>query len=317
LRAANPANNRIVRLFELEPPLNPYADDRVKIVGVTLYGELANSKAIAGYHMLTEAKRLGKLEGIHTLAVPTSGNFGSTLAVLAGELGIEHVEIYVRKDAPRAKTDATAILPGTSIRGYDPKTENGLMLAEKSAQEAGVLFFNQYGDWSNVEAHITHTGPAIWFATRAQVTVVVAAAGSGGTLGGVGLFLKMQNDRIVTVRAVVAPGEEIPAGRTLAQIKKDVTLPLAPDAFNFTLECHREAALRQAIALGSQIPARPGPTSGEAYQVALDWVAEMKQAGTLDNYRNKHGDVYVAVLLPDSIELYAERITGSLDYSKV
>jgi len=318
LRSADPANNKIVRLFFLESPLNPFARDRVKIVGATLYGDLPNAKAMAGFNMLAEAKRLGKLDGIHTLVVPTSGNFGSVVGMLGPEFGVENTLLYVKKDAPPGKIHTSAILPGVSIFSYDPsKGQNGLRLAREKAMEPGFYLVNQYEEWSNVEGHFGNTGPAIWNETQGLVTVLVAAAGSGGTLGGSGLYLKQQNRNIATVRAVVAPGEEIPAGRTIKQITDDVTIPFPPGTFDFTLECRRKDALRNALALGTQVHARPGPTSGEAHQVAIDWVAQTKQAGDLDRFRNVHGDVYVVVLFPDSIELYAERLTGSLDFSNV
>jgi cysteine synthase len=149
------------------------------------------------------------------------------------------------------------------------------------------------------------------------VTVLVAAAGSGGTLGGAGMFLKGKNERVKTVRAVVAPGEEIPAGRTLKQVEEIVTINYPEGTFDYTVPCGREAAFMGALSLGKQIFARPGPTSGEAYQAALAWVAAQKAADALDASRNARGLVHVVFICPDSIELYAERVSGSTNYEQV
>mgnify|MGYP006278728039 CR=1 FL=1 len=318
LRSADPQVNSLIRLYRLDPPLNPFTKNRIVIDAAVAYGDLPNVKMIPAFHMLAKALENGRLDGVHTIVEPTSGNFGSSVGLLASAFGIEHTVLYVKKDAPPGKIHTIEALPGVSIYKYDPgKGENGLALAKREAERSGVICLNQYGNWDNVQAHMKHTGPAIWETTQGMVTVLVAAAGSGGTLGGAGLFLKSKNPRIKTVRAVVSPGEEIPAGRTLKQIEEIVTIDYPPGTFDYTVPCGRHTAFLAALALGKQVHARPGPTSGEAYQVALTWLEERVRAGELDAMRNQNGFVHVVVVCPDSIELYAERVSGGTNYEQV
>lgn len=319
LRNADPKRNKMVTLFRLEPPLNPYVDDRVIVDAACMFGDYPNSKFIPALHMLSRAKASGALEGIGTLAVPTSGNFGACIGLLAPAFGIHKVILYVKKDAPPSKTHVLEALPAVSVYKYSPGPGlTGLSLAIEAALQKGVSCVNQYGDWKNVDAHVEYTGPAIWKATEKKATVIVAAAGSGGTLGGVGMFCKKQNKKVVTVRAVVAPGEEIPAGRTLKQFNEIVTIDYPPSTFDFTLDCGRGVAFTTALALGQQIPGKPGPTSGETHHVAMTWLAKMKRSESgLDPFRNADGNVHIVEIFADSIDLYAERVTGVTNYEAV
>ena len=320
LRAADPADNRVLRLFRLEPPLIPesFEQDKVAVEAAVMFGDLANSKMVAAFHMLARSKELGLLEKVHTLAEPTSGNFGSSIGLLAPAFGIRNVVLFVKKDSPPSRTHVLEALPSTTVIKYAAGAgKNGLQLAQEMARQPGVICLNQYGNQLNVDAHYTYTGPAIWKLSEGRVTVLVAACGSGGTLAGAGRYLKRQNSSIVTVRAVVAPGEEVAGGRTLKQMEEIVTIPFPVGTFDFTLDCGKVRAYRNALALGEQVHLKPGPTSGEAHQVSLDWLAQMKAKGDLDKYRNAQGCVHVVEIFADSIDLYAERITGATNYEDV
>lgn len=320
LRAADPVNNRFVRLFRLEPPLVPesFETDKIVVEAAVMFGELANSKMVTAFHMLAKSNELGLLEKVHTIAEPSSGNFGLGVGLLAPAFGIKNAVIFIKKDSPPSKTHVLEALPATTVIKYAAGAgKNGLELAQEMARQPGVICLNQYGNPLNVDAHYTYTGPAIWKLSEGRVSVLVAACGSGGTLAGAGMYLKRQNKAIVTVRAVVAPGEEIAGGRTLKQIEEIVTLPFPPGTFDFTLECGKAQAYRNALALGEQVHLKPGPTSGETHQVTLDWVERIKARGELDHYRNSEGFVHVVEIFADSIDLYAERITGATNYEEV
>ncbi|MFH1178271.1 MAG: pyridoxal-phosphate dependent enzyme [bacterium] len=293
-------------------------DDHVVIDAAVAYGDLANVKMIPAFYMLAESKKKGLLDGIHTIAEPTSGNFGSSIGLLAPAFGIPNVVLYIKKDSPPGKTHVLEALPSTTVIKYPPGAgrPTGLELAKEFAKQPGVICLNQYGNRLNLESHFMYTGPAIWRATHQSVTVLVGATGSGGTLGGAGLYLKSRNKKIVTVRAVAAPGEEIPAGRTLKQMEEIVTIPYPENTFDFTLDCDKKSAYLNALALGEQIHSKPGPTSGETHKVTIKWIDGMKRVGNLDRYRNSSGNVHVVEIFADAIDLYAERITGGTNYTE-
>ncbi|EQD28083.1 Pyridoxal phosphate-dependent enzyme, beta subunit domain protein, partial [mine drainage metagenome] len=73
--------------------------------------------------------------------------------------------------------------------------EHYLTIAKKIAKERGAYLPNQYYNSSNPKAHYETTGPEIWAQTKGKVTHIVGGIGTGGTLSGIGKFLKMKNKK--------------------------------------------------------------------------------------------------------------------------
>lgn len=153
--------------------------------------------------IIEEAESQGKLRPGDTIVEATAGNTGVGLALVAAARGYRLVCIMPRKmsaDKKRALEAMGAevvIVPDAPLD--DP--ENFRQTADRLARERGWFLANQFRNPANVEAHRKHTGPEIWDAMEGRMGAFVAGVGTGGTLSGVGQYLKSRDTGIDIVLA--------------------------------------------------------------------------------------------------------------------
>jgi cysteine synthase len=167
--------------------------------------------------MIDEARASGALQPGQTILEPSSGNTGISLAMIGALLG--HPVRIVLPDNTTAERSQLLRLYGAEIV-YSPGVEgsNGaIRMAERLAAEDPKLYMPyQYGNAANVRAHEEGTGPEI-LAAVPEVDVFVAGLGTGGTLTGVGHYLKRQRPGVRVVAAEPLPGEQVQGLRNLAE----------------------------------------------------------------------------------------------------
>ena len=165
--------------------------------------------------MVLEALASGALQPGQTILEPSSGNTGISLALVGRLLG--HPVRIVLPDNTTAEREQLLRLYGAEIV-HSPGAEgsNGaIRMADRLAGENPSLFMPyQYGNEANPRAHETTTGPEI-LAQVPDVDVFVAGLGTGGTLTGVGRFLKRQRPGVRIVAAEPLPGELVQGLRSL------------------------------------------------------------------------------------------------------
>lgn len=158
-----------------------------------------------GLAMITAAEREGLLKPGGTIVEPTSGNTGAGLAIAAIQRGYRC--IFVMPDKMSAEKinllrayGAEVVVCPTNVDPEDPrsyyKTSDRLV-----AETPGAFKPDQYWNPANPEAHYRTTGPEIWDQTDGRIDVFVAGVGTGGTITGVGRYLKEQNPDVVIVGA--------------------------------------------------------------------------------------------------------------------
>ncbi|MBI4464644.1 MAG: cysteine synthase family protein, partial [Acidobacteria bacterium] len=147
--------------------------------------------------MIEEAERCGLLKPGGTIVEATSGNTGLGLAVVAAVRGykviftINDKQSQEKMDALRAFGAEVIVCP-TAVEPEDPRSYYSV--AKKLAQEIPNSYYpNQYANPENPQAHYETTGPEIWEDSEGKVTHFVAGIVTGGTLSGVGRFLKEKN----------------------------------------------------------------------------------------------------------------------------
>ena len=154
----------------------------------------------AALFMVQEAERTGKLKPGGTIVEASSGNQGIALATIGRAKGYR-VIITVPGRTSDEKIGTLKAL-GADVRqcpnvAHHDDPQNYHALAKRLAQEIpGAFMPDQYFNVLNPEAHYRSTGPEIWQQTDGQVTHVIVAAGSCGTISGVGKFLKEKNPDI-------------------------------------------------------------------------------------------------------------------------
>jgi cysteine synthase B len=205
-------NTPMVQLRRLAP--TPEVRIFAKLEGANPTGSVKDRIARA---MLLDARASGALQPGQTILEPSSGNTGISLAMIAGRLG--HPVRIVMPDNTTAERAQLLRLFGAEIV-YSPGAQgsNGsIRLAQSLAAADPSLFMPyQYGNAANPGAHFETTGPEI-LAQVPDVDVFVAGLGTGGTLTGVGRFLKRARPGLRVVAAEPLPGELVQGLRSLEE----------------------------------------------------------------------------------------------------
>jgi cystathionine beta-synthase len=158
-----------------------------------------------GVAMVDEAESRGWLKPGGTIIEATAGNTGVGLALAAAVRGYRC--IFVLPDKMSGEKirllkayGAEIVVTPTSVPPDSPESYNGV--ADRLAREIpGAWRPNQFTNLANPEIHYRTTGPEIWEQTDGKITAFVAGIGTGGTISGVGLYLKEQNPEIKVVGA--------------------------------------------------------------------------------------------------------------------
>ena len=168
-----------------------------------------------GLPIIERAERDGSLKPGGVIVEATSGNTGIGLALAAALRGYRCIftmpdKMSQEKVRLLKAFGAEVIITPTAVPPDHP--DNYLMTAKRIAHDTpGAIFANQFYNDANPEAHFATTGPEIWKQTDGKITHFVYAAGTGGTITGVGRYLKKQNKDIKVVA-----GD--PAGSILADM---------------------------------------------------------------------------------------------------
>ncbi|MFT7474688.1 MAG: cystathionine beta-synthase [Verrucomicrobiales bacterium] len=164
-----------------------------------------SSKDRPALAMIDAAEKAGLLKPGGTIVEPTSGNTGVGLAIVANQRGYKCVFVMTDKVAPE-KVDllraygAEVVVCPVAVPPEDP--ESYYSTAERLVNEIpGAFRPDQYSNPVNPQAHYDTTGPEIWRQTDGKITHFVAGAGTGGTISGVGKYLKEQNPDIKIIAA--------------------------------------------------------------------------------------------------------------------
>ena len=156
-----------------------------------------------GLPIIEQAERDGSLKPGGTIVEATSGNTGIGLAIAAALRGYRCVftmpdKMSQEKVRLLRAFGAEVIITPTAVPPNHP--ENYLMVAKRIATETpNAIFANQFYNDANPEAHYATTGPEIWEQTEGRITHFVYAAGTGGTITGVGRYLKEKNRNVKIV----------------------------------------------------------------------------------------------------------------------
>ena len=181
-----------------------------ELTGCTVLGKAeflnpgGSVKDRAALYMVRDAEERGALRPGGVIVEGTAGNTGIGLALVGNACGYRTI-IVIPDTQSREKKD-TLRLCGAELREVPAvpykNPENYVHVAERLARELaksepnGVLYANQWDNLSNRNGHYRSTGPEIWGQTDGTVDAFICAIGTGGTLAGVGLYLKEQNPRM-------------------------------------------------------------------------------------------------------------------------
>src|SRR6516164_8201335 len=158
-----------------------------------------------GITMIDQAEKKGLLKPGGTIIEGTSGNTGMGLALVAAVRGYKCVSTTTDKQS-KEKVDllkalgAEVIVCPTAVEHDDPRSYHSV--AEKLAHDISNAYHpDQYSNPANADIHFRTTGPEIWEDSEGKITYFVCAVGTGGTISGVGRYLKARNPDVKIIGA--------------------------------------------------------------------------------------------------------------------
>jgi cystathionine beta-synthase len=202
----------LVRLSRLGKDLRPQLV--AKLESLNPGGSIKDRVAVA---LIEAAERDGVLRPGGTIVEPTSGNTGTGLAIAASLKGYRVIAVMPDKmskekiDLLRAYGAEVVVAP-TDVPPESP--ESYYRVADRLTEEIpGAFQPNQYRNPANPEAHYRTTGPELWRQSGGRITHLVVGVGTGGTISGVGRYLREQNPAIEIIGAdpvgsIYSGGEE-------------------------------------------------------------------------------------------------------------
>lgn len=226
--------------------------------------------------MIREAEKHGLLKKDTIIIEPSSGNTGIALAQIGKEFGYK-IEIPI----PRKVTMETKEIikkSGAKILETDddlcPKvgggTDQSIALAKAIVKRSNGKYFMpyQYGNEANFLAHYNGTGPEIWEQTKGKIAYFVAGVGTGGTLTGVGKFLKERNPSIKVIGVQPEKNHHIQGLRNLEESLMPEVLEKRKELIDDWIIASDKKAFPTALELCSRKRYRVGPSSGATYFAA-------------------------------------------------
>src|SRR5271155_114612 len=174
----------------------------VKLESLNPGGSVKDRVAVA---MISEAEKRGWLRPGGTIIEATAGNTGVGLALAAAVKGYRCIFVLPDKMSQEKilllkAHGAEVIVTATSVAPDSPESYNGV--ADRLAREIpGAWRPNQFTNLANPDVHYRTTGPEIWEQTGGKITAFVAGVGTGGSISGVGRYLKERNPDIKIIGA--------------------------------------------------------------------------------------------------------------------
>jgi cystathionine beta-synthase len=255
--------------------------------------------------MIEAAERAGLLKPGGVIIEPTSGNTGVGLAQAAAVKGYRCIFVMADKQSEEKRAllrayGAEVVVCPTDV---DPEDERSYYkVSDRLARETpGGWKPDQYHNDANPQAHYETTGPEIWEATEGRITHLVVALGTGGTVSGIGRYLKERNAAIQVIGA--DPDGSVYSGAAPhAYLTEGIGEDFWPSTYDTGIcDVVVRVSDRDSMLMARIATAREGILMGESCGTAL-WAA-LQVARTLDD----PGALFV-VLLPDSGRNYVGKL---------
>ena len=249
--------------------------------------------------MIRDAEERGILQAGSTIIEPTSGNTGIGLACVAAARGYR--TIIVMPDSMSAERQLLMGAYGAELV-LTPGAlgmSGAIAKAEELAKEIpGSFIPDQFGNPANAKAHYETTGPEIWEDTNGDVDIFVAGVGTGGTITGVGRYLKEKNPSIEIVAVEPADSPLLSGGKAGPHGLQGIGANFVPAVldtaiYDRIIPVTTEEAYSAARLMGKAEGILVGISSGAALHAALLLAKEPENEGKT-----------IAVLLPDTGDRY-------------
>ena len=289
-------NTPLVEVGHIEEKFGLKARVLVKLEYFNATGSVKDRVAKA---MIEDAEKKGILKPGATIIEPTSGNTGIGLAAIATAKGYRTIIVLPetmsveRRNIIKAYGAEIVLTPGyKGMTGAIAKAE------ELKNEIKGSMIAGQFVNPANPEAHRRTTGPEIWNDTDGDVDAFVAGVGTGGTITGVGEYLKSKNDKIEIIAVEPATSPVLSQGKPGPHKIQGIGAGFVPEILNTKIydsvvPVDNDDAFEYAKLISHTEGIQVGISAGVALYAAIEWAKKPENEGKT-----------IVALLPDSGDRY-------------
>ena len=249
--------------------------------------------------MIDDAEEKGLLKPGSVIIEPTSGNTGIGLASVAAARGYRIIIVMPETMSVERRQLMKAYGAELVLSEGSKGMKGAIAKADELAKEIpGAFIPGQFVNPANPAAHYAATGPEIWADTDGQVDVFVAGVGTGGTITGVGQYLKEQNPAVKVVAVEPASSPVLSEGRSGAHMIQGIGAGFVPEVldtgvYDEIVPVANEDALSTGRRMGRSEGVLVGISSGAALWAAVELAKRPENAGKT-----------IVALLPDTGDRY-------------
>ena len=249
--------------------------------------------------MIEDAENKGLLKEGSTIIEPTSGNTGIGLAAISAAKGYRLIIVLPETMSVERRNIIKAYGAELVLTEGSKGMKGAIAKAEELAKEIPNSFIpGQFVNPANPTAHKKTTGPEIWNDTDGEIDAFIAGVGTGGTVSGVGEYLKSKKSDVEVIAVEPATSPILSQGVSGAHKIQGIGAGFVPDTLNTKIYDKVVTVENEdAFAFGKEIAKTEGIlvgiSSGAALKAAVDWASQPENKGKT-----------VVALLPDSGDRY-------------